>query len=213
MKIIVFGARGEVGSRIVAEATTRGHDVTAVIRSSTQLNGKAPTVKTVVADITDTAALPSLLAGYDLAISAVRPPDGQEMDLAPMTESLLTAAGRANIRLLIVGGAASLVVPDKNRHSVLTAPGFLPEDVVPIARASFAQYELCRDAKDVDWTYLSPPAMLVPGERTGNYRTGADTLLVDQDGNSRISMEDFSVAMLDEAERPSHRQARFTVAH
>ena len=67
MKIIVFGARGEVGSRIVAEATTRGHDVTAVIRSSTQMNGKAPTVQTVVADITDTTALPSLLAGYDLA--------------------------------------------------------------------------------------------------------------------------------------------------
>jgi len=213
MKIIVFGARGEVGSRIVAEAQARGHDVTAVVRSSTQMNGEALTVKTVVADITDTAALPSLLAGFDLAISAVRPPDGQEMDLPPLTDTLLTAAGQANIRLLIVGGAASLLVPDQNRHSVLTAPGFLPEDVVPIARASFAQYELCRDEQDTDWTYLSPPAMLVPGERTGNYRTGADMLLVDEEGNSQISMEDFSVAMLDEAERPSHRQARFTVAY
>ncbi|RVU35810.1 NAD-dependent epimerase/dehydratase family protein [Hwanghaeella grinnelliae] len=213
MKIVVFGARGAVGSRIVAEARARGHNVTAVVRSSTQLNGEAQTVKSVAADITDATALPSLLAGFDLAISAVRPPDGQEQDLATLTESLLTAAATAKICLLIVGGAASLLVPDKNLHTVLTAPGFLPDEVVPIARASFAQYELCREERHADWTYLSPPAMLVPGERKGHYRIGADTLLIDGDGNSHISMEDFSVAMLDEAERPSHRQARFTVAY
>lgn len=213
MKIIVFGARGAVGRRIVAEAQARGHDVTAVVRSSAQLNGETSAVKSVVADISDTAALPSLLLGFDLAISAIRPPDGQEQDLAPLTESLLTAAAQADIRLLIVGGAASLLVPDRNLHTVLTAPGFLPDEVVPIARASFAQYELCQAEHQADWTYLSPPAMLVPGERTGRYRTGTDTLLIDDSGNSGISMEDFSVAMLDEAERPSHRQARFTVAY
>lgn len=213
MKIIVFGARGAVGSRIVAEARARGHDVTAVVRSSTQLNGEASAVKSVVADISNPVALPSLLAGFDLAISAIRPPDGQEQDLASLTEGLLTAAAQTGIRLFIVGGAASLWVPDKNRHTVLTAPVFLPDEVVPIARASFAQYELCRAEHLADWTYLSPPAMLVPGERTGSYRTGTDTLLLDDSGNSAISMEDFSVAMLDEAERPSHRQARFTVAY
>jgi len=213
MKIIVFGARGEVGSRVVSEALSRDHDVTAVVRSPAHLKGQPAMLETVAADVSDTDAVASLLAGFDLAVSAIRPPDGKEGDLVPLTESILKAAARANVRVLIVGGAASLLVPDRNLHSVLTAPGFLPDEVVPIARASYAQFELCAADSHADWTYIAPPAMLLPGERTGRYRVGENALLIDEDGNSGISMEDFSVALIDEAETPRHRQARFTVAH
>ena len=96
--------------------------------------------------------------------------------------------------------------------TVLTAPGFLPDSVLPIARACQAQYELCLAEREADWCYLSPPAMLMPGDRSGRYRTGGDVLLTDPAGQSRISMEDFAVALLDEAETPHHAGERFTVA-
>ena len=104
-------------------------------------------------------------------------------------------------------------MPDDSGHTILTAPGFLPDAVVPIAKASQAQYELCINNTDAEWSYLSPPAMLVPGVRTGAYRLGTDVLLIDDDGDSQISMEDFAVALIDEAERPQHPQMRFTVAN
>lgn len=213
MKIIVFGARGEVGSRIVTEAASRGHAVTAVIRSAAQAATINPAAQVTVADVSDTDAVTALLAGADLAISAIRPPNGKEADLVPLTESILEAAARARTRILLVGGAACLRLPGRVPHSVLTAPGFLPDDVVPIARACFAQYEVVTAEERADWAYLAPPAMLAPGERLGRYRTGSDTLLLDAKGGSGISMEDFAVAMLDEAETPKHRRARFTVAY
>lgn len=213
MRIIVFGARGDVGSRVVAEAGQRGHTVTAVVRARAQLADLPPGVTGVVADVADTPALADLMAGYDLAVSAVRPPDGLEDTLVPLTGSVLSAAAQAGIRVLIVGGAASLKLPDQSDATVLTAEGFLPTSVVPIARACNAQYELCAAEKRARWAYLSPPALLRPGTRTGTYRVGSDVLLVDAEGNSEISMEDFAVALIDEAEMPRHTRARFTVAH
>jgi len=81
-----------------------------------------------------------------------------------------------------------------------------------IALACTDQLEACRAEARVDWTYLSPAALLEPGKRTGNYRLGTDELLVDAEGNSTISMEDLAVALLDEAERPKHlRPVRMTM--
>lgn len=104
-------------------------------------------------------------------------------------------------------------MPGQGDTSVLTAPDFLPESVLPIARACFAQYEACLSNISANWVYLSPPAMLKPGIRTGVFRLGTDELLVDDQGNSEISMEDFAVAFLDEAESPKHIRTRFTVAY
>ena len=213
MNIIVFGARGDVGSRVVAEALARDHTVTAVLRSETQAKSLPPTMTVRVADASDTDQVAELMAGHDVAISALRPPDGQEEMLVALTRSVLAAAARSSLRALIVGGAASLKVPGQGGHTVLTAPGFLPHEVVPIAKACQAQYELCAAENHANWSYLCPPAMLTPGERTGHYRVGSDTLVVDADGNSAISMKDFAVAMIDEAEAPHHIKTRFTAAY
>ena len=213
MKITVFGARGEVGSRVVAEAIERGHEVTAVVRKEAQSDGLPGSARIRVADVAKADQMADLMLGQDLAISALRPPDGHEETLVPLTRSVLDAAALSNLRVLVVGGAASLKLPDQNGHTVLTAPGFLPDDVVPIARACQAQYELCAAEVRTDWTYLCPPAMLTPGKRSGRYRLGSDTLVVDAAGNSAISMEDFAAALLDEAEAPKHNRTRFTVAY
>lgn len=212
MKIVVFGAGGEVGSRIVKEALARGHGVTAVVRSEKQVASLPSSVTACVADVSGAVQLAGVIAGHDLAVSAVRPPDGQEGLLATLTRLLLDAAAEAEVRILLVGGAASLMLPNRSGYTVLTAPDFLPEAVLPIARACQAQYELCLAETQADWSYLCPPAMLTPGARTGSYRLGSDVLLCDAEGNAAISTEDFAVALLDEAETPRHVRKRFTVA-
>ncbi|MEO3885387.1 hypothetical protein [Nonomuraea sp. B5E05] len=103
-------------------------------------------------------------------------------------------------------------MPGTGGLTVVDTPDF-PPSWRPIALACEAQLAACRAAPRADWTYLSPPALLEPGERTGRYRLGADELLVGADGRSVISMEDLAVALLDEAERPRHRRCRFTVAY
>jgi putative NADH-flavin reductase len=125
----------------------------------------------------------------------------------------LEAAAVSGVRAIVVGGAASLKFPDGSGHTVLTAPGFLPDAVVPIARACQAQYEYVTSETKPEWSYICPPAMLVPGKRTGHYRLGNDELVVDEQGVASISMEDFAVAVLDEAERAKHTKRRFTVSH
>jgi len=213
MKIIIFGAAGDVGSRIVAEAMARGHDVTAVIRSKTQ-RAKLPTrVNVRIGDASIASTVSALALGQDLIISALRPKEGSEALLAPLSNAILNGAAAANVRVLIVGGAASLKIPDGSGETVLTAPDFLPDHVVPIARACFAQYETILKNDGADWTYLTPPAMLIPGERRAAYQTGLDHLLTDSEGISQISMEDLAVALLDEAETPKYRRRRFTVAY
>ncbi len=212
MNIIIFGAAGEVGHRAVAEAIRRGHRVTAVIRRAEQATLLHDEAVTLVADIGVHGDPASLVRGHDLVISALRPSTGQEPLLAGLTKTVLGAAFGAGVRALIVGGAASLTLPGKTT-TVLTEPGFLPEGVVPIAVACQAQYELILKDTKTDWAYLCPPAMLSPGDRTGQYRLGADQLLTDENGVSAVSMEDFAVALLDEAEQAAHTRRRFTVAY
>jgi putative NADH-flavin reductase len=213
MKIIVFGATGDVGSRVVTEAITRGHDVTAVVRNEAGLAKLPETATGRIVDVSDLSAVANAMFGHDLAISSLRTPSGQEGDVVGLTRSILKGASVAGVRVIIVGGAARLRLPNGSPHTVLSDPGFLPESVVPTARASFAQYELCMSNADVAWTYASPSALLRPGTRRGKFRTGTDTLLLDADGNSEISMEDFAVALVDEAQNAQFKRTSFTVGY
>lgn len=213
MNIIVFGAAGDVGSRIVKEALLRGHAVTAVARNGNSIDRLPPAATVRLVEVRDSEAVAQAMAGHDLAVSALRPPHGRETDLPELTASVLKAAAETKTRLLVVGGASVLLMPDMSGHTVLTAPDFLPDEVKPIAAACFAQYASCAADDTADWTYFSPPASLAPGQRTGRYRRGSDFLLVDEAGRSAVSMEDFAVAMMDEAERPTKNARRITVAY
>ena len=218
MRITIFGAAGDVGSRVVAEALSRGHEVTGVVRDPAQFKKLPEAVLARSGDAGNVEDVARLSAGQDVVISAIRPPDGNEGLLVPLTKAILdgaaqTGAAQTGARVLIVGGAASLKIPGQGDTTVLTAPNFLPDSVLDIARACFDQHEICRAEERVDWAYISPPASLTPGIRTGVYRLGSDELLMDADGNSAISMEDFAVALVDEAEQSKHHQVRFTVAY
>lgn len=195
MRITVFGATGAVGREVVTEARARGHEV-------------RPASRSTGVDATDPADIARVSAGQDLVISATRPRPGQEAELVAVARALF--AGLRDTRLLLVGGAATLRRPDG--VLVQDAPDF-PAELLPIANACAAQLAVCREDSGVDWAYLSPPMSLEPGPRTGRYRLGADDLVVDESGASRITNADLAVALLDEAERPRHHRTRFTVGY
>ncbi len=213
MKLIVFGATGDVGSRVVTEALARGHDVTAAVRNEAAFAKLPESIRPVIADATDPAALAAAMESQEMAISALRSPPGREGEIVALTRSILNAASRTGLRVIIVGGAARLHLPNGSPHTVLSDPDFLPENIVPIARASMAQWELCASETSANWTYASPSALLQPGQRLGAFRTGTDTLLVDEAGKSEISMEDFAVALVDEAQSTKFPRAGFTVGY
>lgn len=212
MRITVFGAAGSVGSRVVAEALSRGHEVTAVVRDPARLRELHAGADARTGDAGNSEDVAELSARRDVVITATRPAPGSESELVTTTEAMLAGVTRAGARLLVVGGAASLTVPGTDGATVMEDPSF-PAAMRAIAMACSAQLEACRAEALVDWAYLSPAALLEPGERTGTYRLGADELLVDADGRSMISMEDLAVALLDEAEQPQHHRTRFTVAY
>jgi putative NADH-flavin reductase len=211
MKLIIFGASGLLGTRLINEALLRGHDISAVARDVAPLQGRNRPIRIASADATDPDSVAAVAAGHDAVLSAVTQHARPQM-LADAARGLLEGLGRARVgRLVVAGGAGSLLVASGQR--LVDTPDFhdewKPEALAAAeALAVFQAYE-----GPVDWSYVSPGALLEPGERTGRYRLGGDELLVDEQGRSRITMEDFAIAMLDEAENPRHVRRRFTAAH
>lgn len=207
MKIALIGASGLTGARILAEALARGHAVTAIVRDTGKLAAHAQ-LAPVAADVTDAAQLAAAAAGHDLVISAFNPAGDADGSAA---QAIIDGVKRAGAgRLLVVGGAGSLEHPAGGR--VIDQPDFPAQWKVPAQRTA-AFLDRLRTERELDWVFLSPAAMFVPGERTGRYRTGQDALVTDANGVSAISLEDYAVAMLDEAERPQRHRERFTVAY
>ena len=213
MRITVLGATGKVGSRVVTEALSRGHEVTAVVRNSTRFDDLPAAAKARAGDVDNVEDVARISTGQDVVISAIRPAPGNESDIIPTTRSLMAGLAQTGARLLVVGGAATLTVPGTGGKTVIEDSNFLPVSARHIGKASADQLDVCRAETRVDWAYLSPPAQLAPGKRTGNYRLGTDELLLDPEGNSTISMEDLAVVLLDEAERPKHHRTRFTAGY
>jgi putative NADH-flavin reductase len=207
MKVILYGATGNAGSRILQELIARGHDVTAVARNPEKL---PPTVKSKRGDLSNVDAIASVIAGADAVVSAYAPPPEDTDQLVVVTERLIAAVKKAgNPRVIVVGGAGSLeVVPGVT----LIASGHLPEAWLPIAKSHEKALKLLQ-ASDINWTNLSPAAFFEPGERTGKFRLGTNELITNENGKSRISMEDYAIALVNELEQSAHERARFTVGY
>ncbi|MFJ4656152.1 NAD(P)-dependent oxidoreductase [Nocardia sp. NPDC088792] len=213
MRITVFGASGDVGSRVIDEALRRGHRVVAVARNAERLNTLPSEVEVRRGNAARPEDVAAASAGSDLVISATRPVPGREHELPEVAQALLEGLAHSGTRLLVVGGAGSLTPP--GAELPLNQQPDFPAELLPIAEACDKQLTVFRAAQSgpVAWTYVSPSALLEPGERTGVFRLGKDELLTDDEGNSSISMEDLAVALLDEAETPRHHRTRFTVGY
>ena len=211
--ITVFGATGYAGGHITTEALERGHEVIAVNRTgSAELR---PGVTPVAGSIADEGLVRELAAKSDVLVVAVHgSADGQPF-LLPLVPSLLAAAADGGARIGVVGGAGSLHVAEGGPRLIDT-PEF--PDAYKAEAAAHAQVldALRSSGTDVDWYYVSPAAEFgawAPGERTGAFRLGGDTLLADAEGKSFISGADYAIAFVDEIDTPAHRRSRFTVSY
>lgn len=202
MKVAVIGASGRGGSRIVDELARRGHQVTAIARHPEKIKTQA-NVTAVAGDLFD-AGFSRLLSGHDAVVSAVH---FSASDPRKLIEAVRAAGAR---RYLVMGGAGSLEVAPGVR--LIDTPAF-PAIYKDEATKGALFLEMLRGESGLDWAFLSPPAEIDSGTRTGKFRLGKDQLLVDEQGKSRISFEDYAVALVDELERPRHSRQRFTVGY
>jgi uncharacterized protein len=214
VKVILIGASGKAGSRILHELQSRGHDVTAVVRNVEKL---PVGVKKQPDDLSTNGTIRETISGADALVSAYSAPPNDPDQLISVTARLVDAVGKAGIpRFLMVGGAACLEIAP---GMTALASGYLPKEWVPEATAHWKSLELLKASK-INWTYLSPSAFFEAGECTGKFRLGTTSLIVDETvkspipfGNSRISFEDYAIALVDELERPAHVRAHFTVGY
>jgi len=202
-KIAIIGATGRAGSQLLEEALRRGHSVVAIARDPGSLQGRdGVTVKAL--DAKDSAALQAAVAGCDAVLSAAH-----FSTLEP--GAIIEPVKRAGVkRLLVVGGAGSLLLP--SGHRVIDSPDF-PEAYKAEASAGVRFLDTLRREPTLDWTFLSPSAEFVEGERSGHYTLGKDHLLIGADGKSWITFADYAIAMLEELEKSAHSRARFTVGY
>lgn len=202
MNVALIGASGNVGSRILKELSSRGHRVTAIARHPEKI-AAGPGVTAKKGDLYDQAGMAALLKGHDAVISSV-------FFTASDPKLLVGAVKAAGVkRYLVVGGAGSLEVAPGTL--LINTPEF-PDAYKAEASKGLAFLEFIKGEKELDWTFLSPSAMFVPGERTGKFRLGGDQLLTNTQG-SGISYEDYAIAMVDELEKPAHSRRRFTVGY
>ncbi len=203
MKVALLGASGMIGSRILAELSSRGHQVTALARDTAKI-AALPGVTAKAVDAFDGKALAAAYAGHDAAISSVH-------YLASDADTLIGAAKASGVpRYLVVGGAGSLEVAPGVR--LFDTPQF-PAIYLGEAKAGGAFLDKLKAEPTLNWTFLSPAALIQPGERTGRFRLGGDQFFVDAAGNSAISAEDYAIALVDELETPKHSRKRFSVAY
>lgn len=213
MKIVLLGATGFVGSALLDEALSRGHEVTAVVRHPEKLAPR-DRLTPVACDVNDTDALAALMRGHDAVVSAFNPgwtnPHLYD-DQVRGTRSIIAAVKNAGIRrVLWVGGAGGLEVEPGVR---LVDGSSFPEEARPGSLATIDALEQLRAEPELDWSFLAPSADMRPGERTGHFRLGTDRLLLDAAGRSRISVQDYAMAMIDELEKPAHVRQRFTAGY
>ena len=213
--VLLIGATGFVGSAVLNELVSRGHKVTAVVRNIEKL-AKSDLVDAVKEDVANVDAIAKLAEGKDAIISAYNPGWTNPDIAALITENypkILSAAKKSGVeRLLIVGGAGTLFCAPGLR---VVDSGAIPEEIIGGVRPLGDFYlNTLMNENDIDWVFFSPAGVFdQEGKKTGNYRLGKDDLIVDGEGNSHISVQDYADAMVDELEKPAHHKERFTIGY
>lgn len=207
MKIGIIGASGKIGSLILEEAVSRGHEVTAIVRDASKIKDKS--VAVIEKNIFDLTL--EDVKQFDVVVNAFGAPLGEEQAHVDAGHALIEALKGTNTRAVIVGGAGSLYVDENKTINVMDTPDF-PNIFFPTAKGQGRNLQELQETSDIKWTFISPSAVFDPeGKRTGSYQSGKDHLLVNSKGDSYISYVDYAIAVLDEIEYPQHINARFTV--
>jgi len=214
-KIVLIGASGFVGSAILKEAIDRGHKVTAVVRHPEKITLVNKNLVIKQDDVSSSATVTEVSKGADVVISAYNP-GWKNPDIAKETtlvyKAIIEGVKKSGVkRFLVVGGAASLFISPGKK---LMDAGIIPESFQAAVRALADVYLVDLMAEEsLDWVFFSPAGIIEQGLRTGKFRLGKDDLIVNKAGESRISVQDYAVAMIDELEKPVHHQERFTIGY
>ncbi|MBB6733116.1 NAD(P)-dependent oxidoreductase [Cohnella zeiphila] len=206
MKIAVIAAGGKAGSNIAKEAASRDHEVTAIVRNAAKAPAEAAHV--VVKDMFELTSAD--LTSYDVVVNAAGFFEKPELNV-DAGRRLIEALKGSDTRLIVVGGAGSLFADPGKTVRLFDTPEF-PDAFRPLAKSQGQNLEDLQAAADLKWTFVSPSAQIAPGRRTGSYLKGKDHLLVNSQGESYVSYEDYAVAVVDEIERAAHVKERITVA-
>lgn len=211
LKIALFGATGMIGSRVAAEAARRGHTVVALSRNPERVPTGVANLAAASANVLDAASVADAVRGSDVVASAYAPPQGDLGAIVAASKALVDGARTAGVkRMVVVGGAGSLEVAPGTQ--LVDTAGF-PDAYKAIALAHRDALAYYRTVGDLDWTFFAPAALIAPGERTGTFRTAANVLVADRDGNSSISAEDYAIAFVDEIEQGRFIRQIATVAY
>ena len=215
MKIVLIGASGFIGSAILKEALERDHEVTAVVRHPEKITFTHKNLAAVLADVSLVDSAIKIYKGSDAVISAYNPgwTNPQIAEETVRVYSLIIRGVKQSgvKRLLAVGGAGTLFVSPGVR---MVDSGAFPENFIPAVKALGSVYlDMLSHEYELDWVFFSPAGNIAPGTRTGKFRLGKDDLIVDKEGKSNISVEDYSIAMIDELEHPAHHRERFTIGY
>jgi len=213
MKLALIGASGFVGAAVLQEALDRGHQVTGIVRNPANLP-QHPALNAVAGDAYNADALAERFKGHDAVIHAFNPGWGTA-DIRERfiqgSQAIIAASKHANVgRLLVVGGAGSLYVAPGLQ--LIDTPDF-PAEYKEGAEGARQALNLLKTETALAWSFISPPALLQPGVRSGQFRLGGDQLLMNGDAPAQISVADLAVAIIDELERPQHLRQRFTVGY
>jgi len=209
MNVLLLGASGRIGQRITTELLDRGHSVTGVSRSG-DFDVDDPDFTGVAGDATDPESVAALAAGHDAVASALGPANDVE-EFEPMTVAVIEGLRSAGVpRLVWTGGAGGLSV---GPETDLIETEEFPDDLVDLAQVHIDALDLIRDADDLEWSYIAPPAVIEPGDRRGEYRTAEGSLVADEDGESYISMADFAIAFVDELEADDNVHTQLGVGY
>ncbi len=208
MKVLLIGASGMIGSHILNEAVSRGHEIVAASRNPDKISAN-DNVSAVKLDANNEDEIAKHAENVDTIISAVSPRTTGEpiTEAAAIASALIKAAGKTGKRLIVVGGAGSLKTPDGG--SVLDN---LPDFIVPEA-TSMKNVYLALQTSDIEWTFFAPPPLIQAGDKTEQYRLGGDTVLTAPEGPGNISAGDYAHALVNELEKPAHSKQIFTIAY
>lgn len=215
MNTLIIGGSGFIGSALVKEALSRDFSVTTLVRNPDKIQIKNQHLTVKKCDIANLESLKQMCQGFETVISAYNPgwtnPNIYE-DTLNNYPTIINAVKAAGVkRVLIVGGAGSLKTND---GKLVMDSGTLPEDILPAVKSLGKFYfDILKKENDIDWVFFSPAGNIAHGKRTGVYKLGKDDLIVDKDGKSNISVEDYSKAMIDELEKPQHHKERFTIGY
>jgi len=210
MKILILGAEGAIGASLVAEALKRKCEVTVLLQDPSLLQEEHAALHVRAGDMLAPGAIADAAKGCEAILSAFGTQPGEGALLPEAARLILEGAENAGVeRVIIAGGSGTLLTAPGVR--VMDAPDY-PEELLPVAQAHAEAYEIFA-ASELEWTYVSPAAWIEPGKRTGNFRVGMSMLVTDEDGHSRISVEDFAAAIIDELDDPNFIRSRFTVAY